>query len=489
MFKLNKNQKDVAIRILILLYSLVLIYLNVIRIFDTTFWGDECFSINCVNNTFADMIDITANDVHPPLYYIFLYAMVKMLGNYGWVYHLTSVIPFILCVIFANTVIIKRFGYGACVLFLTLAGLSVNAIFFNVEVRMYSLGFMFVLFSYYGLYKVLHGEKYGEIIFFINSLAAAYTHYYALITVAFFYLTLLVQTIRKKYDIKKLIILYIAAVALYLPWLFILFDSFSRVSNGYWIQKIYSFAHYFRYYFNSKEKIYPVAMSISFVLVILYLLNDELKIFYYNIKPNKISGKLSTDTVFILSGVAAGIGTILVGQIVSLIYLPMFIERYLHPATAAVWLSLCVAMAKLKKKKFLPYALILINLIAFVPQYQKTYIADKNLDELNTKTHQFLQKTIGTDDIIIVNGNKLGWTILKYYMPGVYVYSIRESFGNLEEVLSNDANFYFLFDKGAEDSVEGTPGDIDRYKPIELREGFLGDAYITIYKLEKQKQQ
>ena len=486
MFSLNKNQKDIILRIIILIYSLVLVYLNVIRIFDNTFWGDECFSINCVNNTFAAMIDTTAKDVHPPLYYIFLYAMINVFGNHDWVYHLTSVIPFILCVIFANTIIIKRFGYGACVLFLTLAGLSVNAIFFNVEVRMYSLGFMFVLFSYYGLYKILHGEKYGEIIFFINSLAAAYTHYYALVTVAFFYLALLIQTIRKKYEIKKLLILYAATIVSYLPWLFILLESFSRVSGGYWIQKIYSLSHYFRYFFNSKEKIYPAAMSICYVLIIFYLINDELKIFYYHIKPKKISGELDIDTIFVLWGAAAGIGTILVGQIVSLIYLPMFIERYLHPATSAIWLSLCVGMARLKKKKFLPYALILISLVAFVPQYQKTYIADKTLNELNTKTHNILLENIKKGDVIYVNGVKLGWTILKYYMPGVTCIEVRNGFSGDFNTESSNINYFFLRDKGTDDG-DLSSFSLDNHNAKKLGDGFLGDAYITIYKLVHPK--
>ena len=486
MFSLNKNQKDIILRIIILIYSLVLVYLNVIRIFDNTFWGDECFSINCVNNTFAAMIDTTAKDVHPPLYYIFLYAMINVFGNHDWVYHLTSVIPFILCVIFANTIIIKRFGYGACKLFLTLAGLSVNAIFFNVEVRMYSLGFMFVLFSYYGLYKILHGEKYGEIIFFINSLAAAYTHYYALVTVAFFYLALLIQTIRKKYEIKKLLILYAATIISYLPWLFILLESFSRVSGGYWIQKIYSLSHYFRYFFNSKEKIYPAAMSVCYILIVFYLINDELKIFYYHIKPKKISGELDTDTIFVLWGAAAGIGTILVGQIVSIIYLPMFIERYLHPATSAIWLSLCVGMARLKKKKFLPYALILISLVAFVPQYQKTYIADKTLNELNTKTHNILLENIKKGDVIFVNGVKLGWTILKYYMPGVTCIEVRNGFSGDFNTESSNINYFFLRDKGADDG-DLSSFSLDNHNAKKLGDGFLGDAYITIYKLVHPK--
>ncbi len=483
MFSLNKNQKDVLIRVLILIYSLVLIYLNVIRIFDNTFWGDECFSINCVNDTFVGMINTTANDVHPPLYYIFLYGMVKTLGNYGWVYHLTSIIPFILCVIFANVIIIKRYGYGACMLFLTLAGLSVNAIFFNVEVRMYSLGFMFVLFSYYGLYKILHGEKYGEIIFFINSLAAAYTHYYALVTVAFFYLALLIQTIRKQYELKKLLILYATTILFYLPWLFVLLESFSRVSGGYWIPKIYSVSHYFRYFFNSKEKLYPMSMSVSLIFIILYLINDELKIFYYNIKPKKISGKLDIDTVFVLCGAAAGIGTILVGVIVSKIFLPMFIERYLHSATSAVWLSLCVGMARLKKKKFLSYALILISLVAFVPQYQKTYIAEKKLDELNTKTYDILLKNIKKGDVIYVNGIKLGWTIVKYYMPDATCIELRN--GINDEIIVDDENIdcFFLRDKGADDGDMSTFDRVN-YDLKELGDGFLGDAYITIYKLE-----
>ena len=164
----------------------------------------------------------------------------------------------------------------------------------------------------------------------------------------------------------------------------------------------------------------------------------------------------------------------------------MFIERYLHSATSAVWLSLCAGMSKLKKKRFLSYALIIISLVVFVPQYQKTYIAEKKLDELNTKTYNILLKNIKKGDVIYVNGIKLGWTILKYYMPDATCIELRN--GINDEIIVDNENIdcFFLRDKEADDGDMST-FDRGSYDIKELGDGFLGDAYIAIYKLEHKK--
>ena len=69
---------------------------------------------------------------------------------------------------------------------------------------MYSLGAFFVLAAYLALHNILHSGKTSDwVIFSVASLCAAYTHYYALISVAFFYLALLSLLPQDKSSFKK----------------------------------------------------------------------------------------------------------------------------------------------------------------------------------------------------------------------------------------------------------------------------------------------
>lgn len=75
------------------IYAAVLFLLNLARIFDNNFWGDEAYSLNLIQRTVPEIIKGTASDVHPPLYYMFLRLAYLLFGNQGWAYHLVSLIP------------------------------------------------------------------------------------------------------------------------------------------------------------------------------------------------------------------------------------------------------------------------------------------------------------------------------------------------------------------------------------------------------------
>lgn len=182
-------------RVIVSIYAVILFILNFVRIFDNNFWGDEAFTTNLIANTVSVILQKTAADVHPPLYYLIVKIGYILVGNRGWMFHFISLIPCAIILLFSMTVIWNRFGKIPAIILMTLSTLSDNAVKYNVEVRMYSWGALFVLLSFYCLYLILTEESTKHyILFMLSSLAAAYTHYYCLIAVAFFYLVLLVLT-------------------------------------------------------------------------------------------------------------------------------------------------------------------------------------------------------------------------------------------------------------------------------------------------------
>ena len=177
---------------LLYLYALVLFAMHFVRIFDNSFWGDEGFTIRLVKASFYRMCRLTAGDVHPPLYYFFTQILYHIFGNHGYTYHLSALIPYGIILILACTVVRKWFGMIPAAVLVTLSSFTSSAILYNVEARMYSLGALCVLAAYLAFYQIYKANRlFDWCVFGFTSLCAAYTHYYALLSVAFFSLLLL----------------------------------------------------------------------------------------------------------------------------------------------------------------------------------------------------------------------------------------------------------------------------------------------------------
>lgn len=180
-------------------YAFVLFLMNFVRIFDNAFWGDEGYSIRLAQMTVQDMVAATAADVHPPLYYLLAQLLYHVVGNNGVAYHLSALLPYAVIVIVACTVVKKQFGLIPPIVLLTMASLMKNAVTYNVEARMYALAAMFVLIAYIAFYKIIESNQFVSwLVFCASSLGAAYTHYYALISVAFLFVMIIPIAVRNK---------------------------------------------------------------------------------------------------------------------------------------------------------------------------------------------------------------------------------------------------------------------------------------------------
>ena len=94
----GKNVSRKKSVILVVLFALMYISL----IFNKNIWTDEAYTMELVReNHFWGIIQNTANDVHPPLYYLIVKCFVLFLGDAFWVYKVVSVIPMVLAMVLA----------------------------------------------------------------------------------------------------------------------------------------------------------------------------------------------------------------------------------------------------------------------------------------------------------------------------------------------------------------------------------------------------
>ena len=468
-------------------YSAVLFALNFIRIFDNCFWGDEGFTIDLAQKSIPGIISGTAADVHPPLYYLLVKIAYEIFGKQGWVFHLVSLIPCVVIIIFSMTTIWKKFGGSASVILITLACLSANAVRNNVEVRMYSWGALFVLLSFYSLYGILEKNRVKDYLLFgLFSLAAAYTHYYCLISVAFFYLVLLVRAlVSRKENLKKTLITCVLTVIGYLPWFFIMLRTLTAKTESYWIEEIPTFQESIQELFSGQFPLWLWCLiAVAFIFALLYetriIKIEKTNKEQYGIRVDISAFHITDRVVFLIAGIISVIGTIGFGITISELIRPFYLVRYIYPVSVVAWVVLCVVISRLKGRKIYSVLLILVMCILFIPSYKKVYLHDKSADKMLTETME-LTSDIKTDDVILTDQVHIDWSLAAYYYPGVETELV-----NLSDVPKLDTGRIYWLILNNIKTAEDTLGQIESqgFECETIAEkGKVGTFTVNIYKL------
>ncbi|NDV78127.1 glycosyltransferase family 39 protein [Dysgonomonas sp. 511] len=270
----------------LLLIGVAIYYIFNIFLIGNNLKFDEFYSIAMLDYSYSDICRITAEDVHPPLFYLLLKVYSSFFSfspEHLYFYRFLTVAFYLgmlaLCLIPVRRLFGKRL---ALVSFLVLAFLPVG-FYMYAYVRMYSLA-AFLLFgsAVYAVDAYRNNSRWAwaKLIFF--TLGAMYTHYYALMGAFFIILALLIaiiaRYIKDKEQAKLIRALLCGAILciLYIPWLVSLFGQLGQVGGGYWISTITlaDIAYGVQYYFSPKniDDSYADFFSSSWCLVLTFAL-------------------------------------------------------------------------------------------------------------------------------------------------------------------------------------------------------------------------
>lgn len=424
MLNLVKKYKGYALYV----YTMLLLAINSIRIFSDSIWGDEAFSIRLVRRGTEYILYKTAKDVHPPLYYLILEFFSKIFEPSAMIGKFVSFLPIVFVCIVAVTYIKKKFGAGVAMIIVGVVTFTGNCVPMIVEVRMYTWALFFAFMNMVCINELLSAqEEKGKKRFWIGhcvwSLFAAYTHYYALILIAFMDATLYIMLfIKNKKVWKKCLLSMTAMILAYLPWLRILLEQFKSTSNSFWIQDI-DIKSSILYLFGQDRWGKILLLVFLFSILCFYFTKEG-----FDIKHSKIGKKnqavvdwewkfscSSDEQKLILLNMIATFGTIFVGIAVSWLIRPMYLERYIFPAIGLVAFSLGIAYRKCFKNIF--FLLLLLVVMTFSGKTQFMDVYQKELTYLTEETKNYMQENMLEGDIILADDDSFSWTVLEYYFP------------------------------------------------------------------------
>ena len=215
MFKKLNLRENAAHLCLLLIGSILLIG----GCFQNSIWFDEAYTVGLVNHSLPSLLKLAAYDVHPHLYYVGLKLFTLLFGNSIPVMRLFSAIGGVVCISLGFTHVRKDFGKAVGFWFSFCTAFCASTLVYALQIRMYTWAFCFVALT--GIYAFRYfnnpEDKKSRRKFLVFSLCAAYTHYFALFTVAAINVVTLVANIKKKNNLKKWWIDAAIQIGLYLP--------------------------------------------------------------------------------------------------------------------------------------------------------------------------------------------------------------------------------------------------------------------------------
>ncbi len=414
---------------LILLLGFVLRLRNILN---RDFWYDEAFTGVTVKANFWEMIRITINDVHPPLYYILL-KMFSYFGDYSvFSVRFFSVILGILGIWAVYLFTKELFNKKAALFASLITAISPFAIQYSQEGRMYTMLSFFALMGAYFFFRGLRTQKKKYFIFWGIFLGlSALTHYLGFIYSLIFYLVFVAHNFLHqdggKLKIKKilsnflpsrgLMIGALSSIVVFSFWIktFINHLMYSGLNNMHWVRPA-SFSDIFTnvqiFIFGSPLGELSAGMpnpntinhiSNSSILVGIVLLFGFLIPYLFKKEKEKAS------YILIMS-----FGFMLLIYIISLLGDDYFVSRYLIVAAYFIFILLGVFLEKINWKISLffiaVYVLLLLNIVPL--NYDNGYgELKKNLAKyknnhfyvLNSFDYVIAKYYVGADNLTLYN--------------------------------------------------------------------------------------
>lgn len=229
---------------------LVGILLRLYKITASSIWHDEGYTMWLLRYNFAEIVQRTVRDVHPPGYYLIAKPWVMAFGNSVFSIRFLSALFSVGIIYLVYRIVKEIWSEKAAVLAAFFVAVSPFMVRFGQEARMYGVVAFFTTLATYFLVKMIKEKNYNYLYAYVPAmLVAMYNQYYAFFVIISHWVIVSIYT-KGFWTFKwgqafkeKVSVLswrwWLASAALvigYLPWFPVAYKQVTRVSGSYWIQ-------------------------------------------------------------------------------------------------------------------------------------------------------------------------------------------------------------------------------------------------------------
>ena len=406
--------------ILILLICCVGFFLRFYDLGGESFWFDETMSLYFSQQDLGSIFNPPSYEAHiPPLYYLLLHFWIGLFGTSEFAVRSLSAIFGGLSIFALYKLGKYLFNFKIAIYSSFILAISIFHIYFSQEARMYSLLMLTTVLSIFFFVKSLNENRPRFwVSYIIASILMLYSHSYGIFILIFQFFCLLFYYRHKVGCVKNCFIAFFLITLGFFPWLIKLFDVAPYVLEGSsaigWIPQpdiILIFGTIVIFCNSSVVSLLVFGYSIRSLFTLSILKKRFVKSsFLGSLKRMKAcvfdSSKFSITFCFMWMGTP-----IILALLISLMFKPIYLPKYLILVTPAVYLLVSKGLANKNLK--LRYILLIILLIdSAVISY--SYYTNPNKEQWRGAA-LYVQEHEATGDLIIVNAPWLKLSFEQYY--------------------------------------------------------------------------
>ena len=177
-------RQQMLVPFMLLAILLVALLLRVFQLDAESLWLDEVYSVNWGNHDFVQILGLSIQNRHPPLYLLLLHYWMQLFGDSEFSVRLPSVLFGVFSVAMLYKVGTLLFNKWTGLMSAFIMAISAYQIYYSQEARAYMMMVLFALISFYFFLKLFEGKNYwilaGYVLF---STTLMYAHYYGLFLV------------------------------------------------------------------------------------------------------------------------------------------------------------------------------------------------------------------------------------------------------------------------------------------------------------------
>ena len=418
--------------------AVVLIVAAALRFYDldrTSIWVDEAVSWKQAGKPFLKMLSTTARDNYPPLYNIILNFTITLFGDSETALRAPSAllgVGTVYLLYWLGTLLWDRTTGLIAALLLALSGFHV---WYSTEARMYTLlSFTATLF----VLTVVQATRRPNWVTLAGCAAAGtvllYSHVYGSFIFAgvslYVWAGLLVCASWVKLSWRGWIVSQAVAVALFLPWAFILLGRTRSIMGNFWIPEPTS-----SFVLKQLASLAGGTFALAAIGMFLVLSLVNVAALRTCVKRAEPTAPMSWLRVDWQSGMVLAwlIAPIMTGYLISIIGQPIFHGRYLIGALPAA-LLLAGRGVSLMSPRLLPFTLALV-IGVLLPGLQHNL--EKTRPDHRTAMQEFSVRYRPTDNVIYIGSKAPSQFYFREPVEKIYRYHNRENIPDDVIKLSN----------------------------------------------------
>lgn len=454
---------------------LVAVVLRLYKLTASAIWHDEGYTMWLIKYNFAEIVERTARDVHPPFYYLISKIWVTLFGNSVFSIRFFSLLFSVGIVYLIYHIIKEIWSEKAAFWASMLVALSPFMVRFGQEARMYGVVAFFTTLATYFFVKYLKGKDTKWLWYYVPAMIAAmYTQYYSFFVIISHWIILSLYTpgfwsLSWSKSWRKIGVLdlrwWAANIGLfvaYLPWFPVAYRQVTRVSGSYWIKpewitertipnnvfQFITYTHFDKVYYSS---LFGQAL---YWLLIIALLGSG----YWLVKNKKNTSKVASIYIF-------GLLPMILVFTLSKLRTPVYQDRY-FPFSAVALFALWGIFISEVRSKYLKYGLVTIAIATLLTgNYIMHLDANHKMNDLKEPLDNFF-----TEGDLVTSGELYTFLDSSYYLGYGKVRLLSDGVDGYGEssLFYDQQDKYSITYKAAQDNynhiwVVGKTGDKDYY--------------------------